>query len=258
MASGSKAPRSWISNPNGTKPTSSAASRVAEARLQVLQAAQGPGSDAAGHAAADGEGEPAVGQLHGAADRALAVAAHPDGRVRLLHGARQGGVARRLEAVSREGHPVLAPDALHHPEGLVRELVAGREVDAQRGELAFQVAGGDAEDEPPAGGDIHGGRGLRGQERVAVGEHQHVGLEAQAGGGGGGDAEGHEGVQGVVAAAGEPAVLGDRVVGHEGGVEARVLGRPGHLADGGRGQELVGRVAVFGRELHREPHGPAA
>ena len=73
-----------------------------------------------------------------------------------------------------------APDPLDRLEGLVAELVPLLEVDPQRGELALQVAGGDAQHEAAAGGHVQRRGRLRGEERVPVGQHQHVGLESDA------------------------------------------------------------------------------
>src|SRR5205807_8704284 len=74
---------------------------------------------------------PAVAQLDGAADGATAVAADPDRRPRTLGRARQHAVAggREVTAVEDDGLP--RPRRLHGADGLVGELVALVEVDAE-------------------------------------------------------------------------------------------------------------------------------
>ena len=81
------------------------------------------------------------------------------------------------------------------------------------------------DDHAPAREHVERGDRLRGQERVAVGRHQHVRLHAQPRRRRRHEGERHEGVERLVAAAPQPAVLGRGMVRDEGGVEARAFGR---------------------------------
>jgi hypothetical protein len=74
-----------------------------------------------------------------------------------------------------------------------------------------------------------------------------VGLHAQARRRRGHEGEHDEGVERLVAAGPEPAVLGRRVVGDEGGVEAGLLGRVRHLRDRLGAHELVALRDVVGQ-----------
>ena len=115
--------------------------------------------------------------------------------------------------------------AAHHVDRLVGELVALVEVDAQRGELGLEVAGRDPEDHAPARQHVEAQHRLRGQERVAVRQHEDVRLHAQPGGRRGRERQRDERVERVVPAACEPLDVGRGMVGDEARVEAGVLGR---------------------------------
>jgi len=60
-------------------------------------------------------------------------------------------------------------------QGLVEELVALVEVDSERVELGLEVPDPHAEHEAPVREPVEGGRRLRDEQRVAVGEHGQVG-----------------------------------------------------------------------------------
>ena len=79
-----------------------------------------------------------------------------------------------LERVGREREP-------DHVDRFVGERVAFVEVDAERGELRFEVAGGDAEDHAALRQRVEGQQRLRGEQRVAIREHHHMRLQAQPG-----------------------------------------------------------------------------
>ena len=149
---------------------------------------------------------------------------------------------------------VVGPDAAHHVDRLVGELVALVEVDAQRRELGLEVAGRDAEDHAPAGEHVEAQHRLRGEERVAVREHEDVRLHAQPCRGRGRERQRDERIERVVAAAREPLDVGRGMVGDEARVEAGVLrgrrARHHRLA----GDELLGAVDVVGGQPDREAH----
>src|SRR5439155_3363423 len=155
----------------------------------------------------------AVAQKDGAPDRALAVAAHPDGRMRLLQRARQRRVAPGDEVPPLEVDALAAPRGLHGPDCLVGEVVALVEGHAERRELRLQVARRHAEDEAAAGEDVEARGRLRGEEGVPVGEHVDEGEEADARRRGGGEGEGDEGKGwSVTATASKPARSAARAV----------------------------------------------
>jgi hypothetical protein len=74
------------------------------------------------------------------------------------------------------------------------------------------------------------------QPRVPVGGHVQVGVEPQRGGRLGRHRQGHQRVEGAVAATGQPGVVRGRVVGDEGGVG------PGRLHLAGQGADRRGAV----------------
>ena len=143
-------------------------------------------------------------------------------------------------------HVVAGEGQLHGTDRLVRALVARVEIDAERRELAAQVAGSDAQDHPAAGQHVEAQDGFRGQEGVAVRQHHDVGLQAQRRRRGGRERQGHEGVERVMPATVQPAMRRERVVGHVAGIEARVLGGTRDLGDGRLGHELGGAIDTFG------------
>ena len=98
--------------------------------------------------------------------------------MRLLHDRRPHRRAAGAEVAADGLDLAVGPDASHHVDRLVGELVALVEVDAERGELRLQVAGRDAEDHPSAREHVEAQHRLRGEQRIAVGEHEDVRLHA--------------------------------------------------------------------------------
>src|SRR5439155_20564726 len=77
---------------------------------------------------------------------------------------------------------------------LVDAPAAPGEGDAERCELALEMPGPHAEDDPPARERIERGEGLRGDERVPVGQHVDVREEADVAGRGSEEPERRHGV----------------------------------------------------------------
>src|SRR6266446_3115739 len=130
---------------------------------------------------------PAVAQQDGAPDRAPAVAAYPDGRMRPLQWARQRRVAPGDEVPPLDVDALAAPRGLHGPDRLVVEVVALLEGHAEGRELGLQVARRHAEDEAAAGEDVEARGRLRGEEGVAVRQDVDEGEEPDARGRRGGE-----------------------------------------------------------------------
>jgi hypothetical protein len=118
------------------------------------------------------------------------------------------------------------------------------------------VAHAETEHHAPAG-ELDGGAAYGEQAGVAVWRHRQVGEQPQAGGHRGGERQPDERVEGLVAAAGEPAGPGERVLGQRHAVEPGALGRGGDLAE----RPGVEHVVVGARHLRigeEELHGPSA
>ena len=163
-------------------------------------------------------------------------------------------VLPRAEVATVEHDTVGRPRRDHRVDRLVGELVAFVEVDAERAELRAQVAGRDAEDHPTARQAVEAQHRLRGEERVAVRDDEHVRLQPQRRGRRARDREHDERVERVVTAGLEPPIVGERMIGHVTRGEAGGLGRRRELGDRGAGHELVGRVDAVGRQPDRELH----
>src|SRR5690606_16754115 len=109
-------------------------------------------------------GQPPVPEEGGAADRGLGRAADPDrGAAR----ADRAGVEADLGPVGARGDVLVLERGADDRDRLGDLPAAGLEVDAERGELALDVAGAGAEDRPAAAEPVEGEEGLRGGERVA-------------------------------------------------------------------------------------------
>ena len=78
---------------------------------------------------------------------------------------------RKRELVGGE-HPA------DHVDRFVGALVARLEVGPEREELGFEIPGRDAEGEPPAREHVEAERRLRGEQRVAVRQHEDVRLQS--------------------------------------------------------------------------------
>ena len=85
----------------------------------------------------------------------------------------------RVEVTALVAEWLTAPVEWQHVEHLVEQRVALVEVDAERVELRFEVAGADPEDASAARQRVDGGGGLREQERVAVRGDGQVGEQAE-------------------------------------------------------------------------------
>jgi hypothetical protein len=150
---------------------------------------------------------------------------------------------------------VAGPRSLQHLDGLLEEVVALVEVDAEGGELGAEVAGADHERGAAAGQDVDGRHRLGGEERVAVrhdGQRRH---EPEATGDGGHEPEAHERIDGLVAAVVQPLARRRRVVGEGDAVDAGLFSGPGEGGDvGGVEPRATVELAVQGvleHELHR-------
>ena len=193
-----------------------------------------------------GQRQPAVAEAGGASQRACRVAAHPHRRTGLLHRRRSHGVPARFEAVTGEAHRLTRPRRGDRGDRLVEAVVAVLEVDAEGAELPLEVARADTEVEPPTGEHVEARRRPRREERIAVREHAEVGEHAEARRGRGGEGEPDERVEGLVAAAREPVVVGKGMLGGVHAVEAGRLGRAGDGGDALGAHELRPEVDVVG------------
>ena len=122
-------------------------------------------------------------------------------------------------------HALARPRRPHRDDGLVRQVVALLERDAERRELLLEVAGPDPEDDASARQRVERRDGLGEEERVAVRGDAEVRVEPHRRRRRGRHRERDEGIERVVTARLEPAVGRERVLGHEHGVEPRRLGR---------------------------------
>ena len=194
------------------RPTTSAwPAGVLERRGQIGGRLERCGPGPGGQPGRIGERGPPVGRLDGPADGPAAVPPDPQRRTGPL--ARDGAAWCCRRPGSRTPSRVtLSPvqAASHGGQRLVHPVVAVGEGDAQRVELGFEVAGAQPDHHPAAAQHVEGGDPLGGQERVAVGQHEQVGVEQDRGGGRGGERQGHQRVEGVVAAVGQPVVAGER------------------------------------------------
>ena len=204
---------------------------------------------------------PAIAVPRGAAQRGAGVAADPYRGMRPLQ--REGfaadvGVAVELagEAGGRSG-----PELLEDRDPFVGHRAAPVENGAVQGlEFLLQPADADPQRDPSAGQDIERRHHLRRQHRVAIGQHQHRGDEAQPLRRAGHHAQDGEGFQ-RVAATGMLAVQGvgigrlafhreDDVVGDHGRVQ------PQALAFTGQGEDALARGGgAAGGEVEAVAHG---
>src|SRR5207247_2008204 len=101
-------------------------------------------------AGAHADREPAVAVIDHARERARAVAAEQDGRVRLLHRLRPRPEGLEAHEVALEGRLVLGPDALHGEHALAQHAPALLEVGAVILHLLGVPPAADAEEDAPA------------------------------------------------------------------------------------------------------------
>ena len=130
-----------------------------------------------------GERGPAVAEVGHPLAGLAAVATDPD---RGVGSRRRPGVGRDasgVEVPALERHVVARPDGLEDGQRLIEQLVALGVVDAQRRELALQVAGAHGQREAPTGQHVERRAGLGHHEGVAVRQHDHVGDQADPVGG---------------------------------------------------------------------------
>ena len=85
-------------------------------------------------------------------------------------------VARRSKASAIEVDVVARPGELHRTDGLIGHCLPRFKVTTERCELPFEVSSGHAENHAAAGEHIKAQYRLRGNERVAVREHQDMRL----------------------------------------------------------------------------------
>ncbi len=90
----------------------------------------------------------------------------------------------------------LSPDhAAHRCDRLVGPVVAVVEGRADRLELRLEVAGSDAEDDPPAAQHVEGRDALRHEEWIPVGDDQQVGVQPDGPSRRGGHREHHQRIE---------------------------------------------------------------
>ena len=124
---------------------------------------------------------PAVPQRRHALERAGAVAADPDRRVRLLHRlGREADLAHVVE-LALEARIVLGPERLEDREHLVGLPAARVERRAQQLQLFLPPAHAHADDQAPLGQRVDRGEHLGHDDRMAMAEHEHGGAQARAG-----------------------------------------------------------------------------
>ena len=150
--------------------------------------------------------------------------------------------------------PGLGPEGAHGREVVVGAGAPVGHGHADGGHLGLEVAGADAEQEPPAGQHVEGGGLLGEDERVPLREDDDPGGEQQPLGGGGHEAEVHERVEDRVLRLHRrrrhPWARHHDVLAGPDRVEAELLGEP---SDGDRVVRAVGRTRVDAE--HAELHG---
>ena len=124
--------------------------------------------------------DPAVAACRDPAQRGLARSADPDRRARLLHRARP--LPDVLEAPARAGvlRPLVGERDGDRVDRLVGDRAALGERHAERVELAFDVAGADADDRAAARERVERRERLGGLQRVLVRGDEHVRHHARA------------------------------------------------------------------------------
>jgi hypothetical protein len=150
---------------------------------------------------------------------------------------------------------VVLPQAAHGEEVLPPLVAARPVVDAVVLHLVDVPAEPDAEGGAATGEVVEGGDGLGGHDRVALGDEEDAGAEAEGGRRGRGRGEGDEGIEGAAVLVGQ-VVVGRRrprraatrrdvgVLREPQRVEAALLERPGELDQGHRKVGREGRHAV--------------
>ncbi len=246
----------YVSTSNDERRPSSATSAASDSRAflveargqtaEIVDVLEVRGAATVAERARVGQRQPAVAVPGRAPQRACRVAAHPHRRSGPLHRCRSHGVPARLEADAGEAHRLPRPRRRDRGDRLVEAVVAVLEVDAESAELPLEVAGADTEVEPPTGEHVEARRRPRREERVAVGKHAEVGEHAQARRGRGGEGEPDERIEGLVAAAGEPVVIGKGMLGGVHTVETGRLGRASDRGDTLGAHELRAEVDVVG------------
>src|SRR5262249_61708333 len=120
---------------------------------------------------------PAVGRARGQPVHAVALAADPDRRMRLLHGPRVTDPPVERGGPAAEFWPSVGPHATDDVDAL-RELLDaladGRERDAVRAIFLLEPAGAQAQVEPALADDVERGRHLREHRWRAIRVAQHA------------------------------------------------------------------------------------
>src|SRR5438094_4462336 len=136
-------------------------------------------------AGAHADREPAVAVVDDARERARAVAAEQDGRVRLLHRLRPRPEGLEAHEVALEGRLVLGPDVLHGEHALAQHAPALLEVGAVVLHLLGVPPAADAEEDAPAREEVEARDLLGGGDRVALDEETDPRADLERGGHGG-------------------------------------------------------------------------
>src|SRR5438094_3572434 len=136
-------------------------------------------------AGAHADREPAVAVVDHARQRARALAAQQDGRVRLLHRLRPRPEGLEAHEAALEGRLVLGPDALHGEHALAQHAPALLEVGAVVLHLLGVPPAADAEEDAPAREEVEARDLLGGGDRVALDEETDSRADLERGGHGG-------------------------------------------------------------------------
>ena len=189
------------------------------------------------------------GPPHGRSGERARRAARPHRWMRLLGRARRERRPAEREIAAGIARLVGRPRGLDDREVLVGHRAALRERQPQVLELGLVPADADAEDEAAARDLVDRGRGLRGDERIAIRQHDHARAHLDPV-----RPPGEEGEERERVGPGRPVVLrggrlGHDVVGDEDAVPAELLRAQGHPLGLSRGQAPDGKH-------HAELHGP--
>ena len=220
-----------MSIPDQSRPAASQRRRRSAMPSARLDRVQRRGAGSLSKDGGRGERTPAVAERRHPPPGGGRVAADPDRRMRLADRTRMGGDAPGGEVPSLERVVVGGPDAADHLERLLEQRRPFVEFDAERGEFPFQVADADGECEPATGKQVERRTGLRDDERVAVGQHDDVGDQAQRRGPRRGETHRHERIDRIVAAGLQPPLGRRRMVGEPEPVKPGRLRRRRHGRD---------------------------
>ena len=225
-----------------------------ESPFELADVGDGGGPESGGRALGCRERRPALRRGDRSAQRGVAVAAHPDRRTRALHRSGQRGDRPRRPALALTLVAAGAPHLWQHAQRLVEQRATVLERRAERRELGAQVTGGDTDGQTSPRHHVDARQGLRREQRIAVRQHVDVGVQTDPPGHHRRGRERDGRFEGLVSPAGEPAVIGRRVVGHVGRVEPESFVRARELGDRGAGDQLGAGVDPVDRQRQRTPH----